>query len=43
MYDLDRAEYHLYSDRKIMKLLQTLMELWHYQIFRGKKPQIITI
>ena len=37
MYNSDRLESHLYNYSNIIELLQTLVELWHFQTIRGKK------
>ena len=37
MYDLDRAMYQLYSDSKLIKLLQQLIELLDFQTLGGMK------
>ena len=37
MYDLNTVDSQLYSDSKIIMLLQKLMELCHFQPPRGKQ------
>ena len=40
MYGLDRVVYQLYSSSKIITLLQTLVELWHFQSIGGKNEKL---
>ena len=37
MNDLFKVEFQLYSDSKMINLLQKIMQLWHFQALWGKK------
>ena len=39
MYDLDSVKSQLYSDSKVIKLLQKLTELCHFQPLIGNKNE----